>query len=78
MTWVYRPTTNSPSSPDRDRHGVPVHGVSAPASDGRMQVVLANGDRIWASPAELVLELPSVPHDGLVGRAGLGHRRPPG
>jgi hypothetical protein len=49
MTWVYRPTTSSPSSPGHDHHGVPVHGISAPASDGRMQVVLANGDRVWAS-----------------------------
>jgi hypothetical protein len=76
MTWVYHPTTNV-ASPDRDHHGVPVHGVSAPASDGRMQIILANGDRVWASPRELVLELPSVPGDGLVGRIGPGHGRPP-
>jgi hypothetical protein len=67
MTWMYRPSTNSASSPDRDHRGVPVHGVSAPASDGRMQVVLANGDRVWASPRELVLELPSVPSDDVAG-----------
>jgi hypothetical protein len=46
--WVWRP---DPASPAR-----PVYGIEAAGADGRVEVVLNDGTRIQASPAELRAE----------------------
>jgi hypothetical protein len=55
LTWVFRPAHSQPD-PVRARSGAKVHAFGAVGADGRTEVVLQDGTRLRASPAEVVAE----------------------
>ena len=55
LTWVFRPDGSRPAT-IRARAGARVHAVSLVGDDGRSEVVLQDGTRLRAFPAEVVAE----------------------
>jgi len=55
LAWIYRP---EPRRPIRIRalNGKPVHATGPVDPDGEMDVVLRDGTRVRAKPAEIVAE----------------------
>jgi hypothetical protein len=55
LTWVFRPDA---SQPERLRAlaGARVHSMGVVGNDGRAEVVLHDGTRLRATPAEVVAE----------------------
>lgn len=55
LTWVYRPEANRPE-PVRALAGIAVHATGPVRADGEAEVVLQDGTRLRARPAEIVAE----------------------
>ena len=55
LTWVFRPDGGRPEAV-RARAGARIHAVSLVGNDGRAEVVLQDGTRLRALPAEVVAE----------------------
>ena len=55
LTWVFRPDRSRPA-PVLARAGSRIHAVSVVGDDGRTEVVLQDGTRLRAYPAEVVAE----------------------
>jgi hypothetical protein len=55
LSWVFRPDGTRPPAV-RARAGARVHAVSLVGDDGRSEVVLQDGTRLRAFPAEVVAE----------------------
>ena len=55
LTWVFRPDGSWPATV-RARAGARVHAVGLVGDDGRTEVVLQDGTRLRALPAEVVAE----------------------
>ncbi len=53
--WVFRPSGSRPAAL-RALAGRPVNAVGAAGSDGGVDVVLQDGTRVRATPAEVVAE----------------------
>jgi hypothetical protein len=55
LTWVFRPDGSRPATV-RARAGARVHAVGLVGDDGCSEVVLQDGTRLRAFPAEVVAE----------------------
>jgi len=53
LRWVFRPSGSRPAALQA-LAGRPVHAVGAVGSDGGVDVVLQDGTRVCATPAEVV------------------------
>ena len=55
LRWVFRPAAARPASVPA-LAGRPVHGSGQVGPDGQTEVVLSDGTRLRATPAEIVAE----------------------
>lgn len=55
LTWVFRPASTRPER-FQALAGTPVHGTGPVSPDGEAEVVLGDGTRLRATPAEIVAE----------------------
>jgi hypothetical protein len=55
LTWVFRPDRSQPEAV-RAQSGARVHAVGLVGADGRSDIVLQDGTRLRAAPAEVVAE----------------------
>ncbi|GAA1823078.1 hypothetical protein HC028_15550 [Planosporangium flavigriseum] len=57
VAWVFRPSLSHQQTQRlRGLSGKPVYGVGPLGDDGRVEVVLQDGTRVRATPAEVVAE----------------------